>query len=237
MPRALVACLAACLLAAVAPAGAQAAGAPGTRISNEVTLTVWAHPVLKGPVLARPRSGGRRVSRLRLRTEDGFREVYLVLRRHSDRRGRTWFLVRLPARPNGQKGWVSARALGALRTVTTRLVIGRRALRAVFYRGGRRVWSAPVGIGAPGTPTPAGRFWIREGFRVAGNSIYGKFAFGTSAYSVLSDWPGGGVVGIHGTNQPELIPGRPSHGCVRMRNRDVLWLAHRMPIGTPVRIR
>ena len=233
MRRALPIALAGCLLVAAAPAGA----APGTRVSNEVTRTVWAHPVLKGPVLARPRPGGRRVGRLRSHTEDGFREVYLVLRRYRDARGRTWFQLRLPARPNGQRGWVSRRALGVLRTVNTRLVIGRRALRAVFYRGGERVWSAPVGIGAPGTPTPAGRFWIREGFRVSGNTIYGAYAFGTSAYSVLSDWPGGGVVGIHGTNQPQLIPGRPSHGCVRMRNRDITWLAQRMPIGTPVRIR
>ena len=48
-------------------------------------------------------------------------------------------------------------------------------------------------------------------------------AFGTSAYSNLSDWPGGGVVGIHGPTA-RLIPGRPSHGCIRVRNdRSVLW--------------
>ena len=219
------------------PAAARAATSPGTPISNEVAETVWAHPVLKGPVLARPRPGARRVARLRFHTEDGFREVYLVLRRYRDPRGRTWFELRLPARPNGRRGWVSKRALGALRTVNTRLVIGRRALRAVFYRGGKRVWTAPVGIGAPGTPTPKGRFWIREGFWVGKDNIYGAYAFGTSAYSVLTDWPGGGVVGIHGTDQPGLIPGRPSHGCVRMRNRDITWLAYRMPIGTPVHIR
>jgi len=236
MRRALPLAIAACLLAALAPAPARAGGL-GQAISNERTTTVWAHPVLNGPVLVQPRSGARRVNRLHSHTEDGFREVYVVLRRYRDSGGRTWFKLRLPARPNGQQGWVSRKALGALRTVNTRLVIGRRALRAVFYRGGKRIWSAPVGVGAPGTPTPAGRFWIREGFRVSGNSIYGKFAFGTSAYSVLSDWPGGGVVGIHGTNQPQLIPGRPSHGCVRMRNADITWLASRLPIGTPVRIR
>jgi lipoprotein-anchoring transpeptidase ErfK/SrfK len=72
--------------------------------------------------------------------------------------------------------------------------------------------------------------------RVDGSTIYGPWAFGTSAYSVLSDWPGGGVVGIHGTDQPELIPGRPSHGCIRVPNRDIHRLARLMPIGTPVRI-
>ena len=65
----------------------------------------------------------------------------------------------------------------------------------------------------------------------------GPLAFGTAAYSKLSEWPGGGVVGIHGTNEPGLIPGRPSHGCIRVRNRAVLRLGKLMPIGTPVLIR
>ena len=94
---------------------------------------------------------------------------------------------------------------------------------------------APVGVGAPATPTPRGRFYIRERLRGTGGA-YGPWAFGTSAYSTLSEWPGGGVVGIHGTNQPGLLPGRPSHGCIRVRNRDIRRLARLMPIGTPVRI-
>jgi lipoprotein-anchoring transpeptidase ErfK/SrfK len=43
-------------------------------------------------------------------------------------------------------------------------------------------------------------------------------------------------VGIHGTNQPQLVPGRPSHGCIRMRNSDILRLGRLMPVGTPLRI-
>jgi lipoprotein-anchoring transpeptidase ErfK/SrfK len=72
---------------------------------------------------------------------------------------------------------------------------------------------------------------------MADGSFYGPVAFGTSAYSPVSDRPGGGVVGIHGTDRPELIPGRPSHGCVRLRNGDVKRLARLMPVGTPVRVR
>jgi lipoprotein-anchoring transpeptidase ErfK/SrfK len=62
-------------------------------------------------------------------------------------------------------------------------------------------------------------------------------AFGSSDYSVLSDWPGGGIIGIHGTNEPLLIPGRPSHGCIRVRNRAVRRLWRLMPVGTPLVIR
>ena len=62
-------------------------------------------------------------------------------------------------------------------------------------------------------------------------------AFGTSARSsVLTEWPDGGFVGIHGTDAPQLIPGRVSHGCIRLRNPDILRLARLMPVGTPVTI-
>ena len=60
---------------------------------------------------------------------------------------------------------------------------------------------------------------------------------GTAAYSdALTDWPGGGVIGVHGTAEPSLIPGRPSHGCIRLRNADMERLYRRTPIGTPLRI-
>jgi lipoprotein-anchoring transpeptidase ErfK/SrfK len=132
---------------------------------------------------------------------------------------------------------VRRESLARLHTVRTHLRIDRRRTRAVLYRGGRRIWSAPVGVGKRGTPTPAGRFYIRERLRgYAIGTIYGPIAFGTSAYSRLTEWPGGGVIGIHGTNRPGLIPGRPSHGCIRVRNGDIRRLARLMPIGTPVRI-
>jgi hypothetical protein len=40
-----------------------------------------------------------------------------------------------------------------------------------------------------------------------------------------------------GTDRPELLPGRVSHGCIRMRNADILRLARLMPAGIPVTIR
>ena len=86
-----------------------------------------------------------------------------------------------------------------------------------------------------GMETPKGHFYIRE--RLTGfGSTYGPVAFGTSAYSRLSDWPGGGVIGIHGTDQPGLIPGRPSHGCIRVPNAKIVRLRRLMPVGTPVSI-
>ena len=141
-------------------------------------------------------------------------------------------------RPNGRTGWVREEALGPLNLVRTRLDVNRGAQRATLRWAGRPVWRSPIGVGGPGTPTPAGRFWIRERIPVPfGGGTYGPWAFGTSAYSALSEWPGGGVVGIHGTNQPWLIPGRPSHGCIRVPNPAIRRLARLLPVGTPVRIR
>jgi len=53
---------------------------------------------------------------------------------------------------------------------------------------------------------------------------------------VLTDWPAGGYIGIHGTDQPDLIPGRISHGCIRLRNKDLLRLNRLLPVGTPITI-
>ena len=219
---------------ALVPNAAQAA--TDVTLSDERTHTVWAHAEYGAPALAEPRAKSRRLTKLHLNTEDGLPEVYIVLRRFTDDQKRRWFKVRIPGRSGPPRAWVKAVALGPLHTVRTHLTIDRAAKRAVLRRGGKKEWSAPVGIGAPGTPTPKGNFWIREGFP-GGGGIYGAYAFGTSAYSTLTDWPGGGVVGIHGTNQPGLIPGRPSHGCVRLRNRAIRYLARHMPVGTPVEIR
>ncbi len=207
------------------------------RLSDERTLTLHANAVARGAVRARPSPRSARIARLRYRTEDGPLETYLALDRYTDTAEREWIRVRLPGRPNGRTGWVHRKDLGPLVSVRTLLRIDRGRLRATLLDRGRAVWSAAIGIGAHGTPTPAGHFWIRSRLQALdGNAAYGPWAFGTSAYSSLSDWPGGGVVGIHGTNRPGRIPGRPSHGCIRVRNDKIEQLVDLMPIGTPVHI-
>lgn len=209
------------------------------RLSNERTVTRWAHTNLLGKIRSTPSQSGKTVARLRWNTEDRLPEVYVVLESRLDDDERVWLKIRIPGRPNGRTGWVREENLSNLKVVETHLTIDRRKLRATLRKRGKTIWTSPIGVGAPGTITPKGRFWIRERLRnLAGSPIYGPWAFGTSAYSdTLTDWPGGGVIGIHGTNQPELIPGRPSHGCVRVPNPKINRLAKLMPIGTPVLIK
>ena len=122
--------------------------------------------------------------------------------------------MRLPLRPAGQIGWVPQWTLGAPQTVHTYVVVSTEKMTLTLYRNGKVIFTTRVGTGKASTPTPHGQFYIRDRLTGFGpGSIYGPVAFGTSALSnVETDWPGGGVIGIHGTNEPSLIPGHPSHG-------------------------
>lgn len=204
-------------------------------LSNETTVTRWANPNDVYPIRTEPTTSARTITKLRFLTEDAQPEVYLVLDGKLDAAGDPWLHIRIPMRPNGKTGWVPADYLSELHVVRTQLVVDRRGERATLYKSGVKIWSAPVGVGKSGTVTPAGNFYVRELLKGDGK-VYGPWAFGTSDYSTLSDWKKGGVVGIHGTNEPQLIPGRPSHGCVRMRNNKIIQLRRLMPIGTPVTI-
>ena len=225
-------------VAGAAAPSAKSQAVPGEVVlSNGRTLSRWAYPQTAAIVRKTPSRAAHAVGRLHFLTEDGQAEVYMVLKKaRVARTGVTWMKVALAKRPNHVSGWVAASALGALHIVRGRLVVRRSKLRATLYNGaGHAIWSARVGVGRPSLPTPAGHFYLREKLRAIGAPMYGPYALGTSAYAPkLTDWPGGGVVGIHGTDEPGLIPGRPSHGCIRLRNADITRLWHLIAVGTPI---
>jgi hypothetical protein len=227
-------------LSGVAPGAvvSERAGRRDQVLSNETTFTRWAYVNQILWIHRAPRTTSPRMGRLTSYTADGFPSIYLVLRAHWDARGWEWVKLRIPGRPNGRTGWVERGALGLFQLTHSLLVVNRERLRMYFLRSGRRIWSAPVGVGKPGTPTPAGHFWIDERFKVADpSSGYYPYAFGTTDYSTLTDWPGGGVVGIHGPYyEPQGIPGYISHGCIRLEVSDDFWLASHLRLGTPVHV-
>jgi L,D-transpeptidase catalytic domain len=207
-------------------------------LSNENTLTRWAYVNQIVWINQAPIGSSRRVGQLTWYTADGFSAIYLLLRAHWDAHGREWVKLRIPGRPNGRTGWVERSALGSFHVTHLLVVVDRERRQMSFYSRGRRIWTAPVGVGKPGTPTPAGHFWIDERFKIANpSSGYYPYAFGTTDYSTLSDWPGGGVVGIHGPYyEPQGIPGYISHGCIRLRVSDDFWLAGHLQLGTPLKV-
>jgi hypothetical protein len=225
------------------PAGLAAPPAPALDVPSPAHLRRQRHvstwTTVREGVVARsaPSARGRAVARVRRLTPEGTPNALPVLDRSGDRRGRVWLRVRLATLPNGTTGWVPRRAVGGYKTVRTRLVVNIRRRRLTLLRDGRRVFGAAVGVGLPQWPTPRGRFFIRNKLVRYRSAFYGPVAFGTSARSEeLTDWPGGGFVGIHGTNRPALLPGAVSHGCIRMRNRDILRLSRLLFVGTPLRI-
>jgi lipoprotein-anchoring transpeptidase ErfK/SrfK len=206
-------------------------------LGRSAVVAHWASVRRAVSALARPADDAKVVAPLAARTPEGTTNIVLVLGRARDAAGRLWIHVRLPVLPNGRTGWVPRRALGVYGAVHTRLVVDLERLTATLLRDGSAVFRAPIGAGEPQWPTPTGEFYIRDVLTRYASPQYGPIAFGTSARSqVLTDWPGGGFVGIHGTDEPALIPGRVSHGCIRLRNSDILALGRLMQIGTPVTI-
>lgn len=190
-------------------------------------------------VLAKPAGGARRVAVLKQFRPDFRPQYVLALDAVRTKAGKaTWYRISLPGRPNGRTGWVRAGAL-ELHPVDKRLVIYRGARTFEFWDGARLVRSGKVAVGAPGAETPLGLFYVTDKFDPAIDpdwAVLGAFAFETSAYSKLTDWPGGGIVGVHGTPWPNLLGQAVSHGCVRLANSDVEFLHTRVPLGTPVKI-
>jgi hypothetical protein len=220
-----------------APRADARASALFTQLSNPRGTSRWAYPEGAAVIRSSPTPRSRPVGRLRFLTGDDQAELYVALASERLASGQTWIEIQVPTRPNGRTGWVPRAALGPLQKIDSYLVVDQETLTATLYRNGQPIFSARVGVGKASTVTPKGHFYVMEKLRTLNAPIYGPYAIGTSAYApTLSEWPGGGVVGIHGTNEPQLIPGRPSHGCVRMRDGDVARLWHMIGLGTPIDI-
>jgi hypothetical protein len=203
-------------------------------------LAHWAPFVRDSIVRAAPNPSAGVVTRLRMTTDLETRQIVLVLDGLDKSRGHTWYHVRLPILPNNSTGWIKARDLGHLYEVDTHLYIDRTKLTATLTRNGRVVFTTRVGVGKATTPTPRGQFYIRGKLTNFGDPFYGPIVFGTSARSTSNSAEmqiyGEGFIGVHGTSLPGLIPGRPSHGCIRLKNEAIVRLAQLMRVGTPVTI-
>jgi L,D-transpeptidase catalytic domain len=226
--------------ASLVPRPVKPAFVPGkpTPLRRSADIARWAVVRASAVARAQPRAHARVVGHIETRTPEGTSNIVLVLGSHPGRAGEVWIRVRLAALAPPRTGWVRRSALGGYGTVATHFVVNLHTRRATLFRNGRAIFRADVGIGKAAWPTPRGEFYIRNKLTDFASPMYGPVAFGTSARSsVLTDWPAGGYVGIHGTDEPDLLPGRVSHGCIRMRNADILRLATLMPVGTPLTIR
>jgi hypothetical protein len=159
--------------------------------------------------------------------------------RGSDCRAR-WYRVELaglPGAAGAEDGYVRAGAV-ELAKVRTRVVVDLSRHELTLFEDGVPVLRTPAAVGAPSTPTPRGHFFVRERIRIGDASgAEGAAAIALSAYSEkLHDWPDGGPIAIHGTNDPDSIGRAVSHGCVRLGAGALKRLFAEVQLGTPVEI-
>ncbi|MCK5890062.1 L,D-transpeptidase family protein [Aeromicrobium sp.] len=155
--------------------------------------------------------------------------------------GSAWLHVQLPVRPNGTTGYVRARDV-RLSNHSFAMEIALTDHELVVTQAGEEVLRTPVGVGRTDRPTPGGDYYIKELLQPPDpNGVYGPYAYGLSGYSnVLTEFAGGeGVIGVHGTNEPELVGSDASSGCIRLPNEQITALVETigLPLGTPVTIR
>jgi lipoprotein-anchoring transpeptidase ErfK/SrfK len=217
----------------LAPAGPQAA-----EPDPVVRMPVFpaAGPIVVPMTIARaePRDNARRIAVIHQFREDYRAQYVFAIAGKVDRQGVVWVKLRLQLRPNGTFGWIRASA-ARLATTHSAIVVHRGLRKIDILRNGTVVAEAPVAIGAPGRETPLGRYYVTARF-IPDDPFLGVFAVETSAYSKLTEWPGGGLVGIHGTSAPQLLGQAVSHGCVRVSNATALLLRKYVPLGTPISI-
>jgi len=127
------------------------------------------------------------------------------------------------------------------------LRLGERRLYLIDGDPGTPAESFPIAIGKEGWETPVGQYQVEE---MVMNPEFHKvdWAMPTRVLKVIPPGPtnplgerwigfahgDGWTVGIHGTPNPELLGRAVSHGCIRMRNADVIRVYDRVRLGTTV---
>jgi len=149
-----------------------------------------------------------------------------------------WVQVLLPIRPNGTLGWVKASTV-TIEPDPYRITVSLSAHQLTVYNGTAVLLTDTIADGAPATPTPPGTYYIRVLLKAPDpTTIYGPYAYGLSGHSdALSTFDGGDAeLGVHGNNDASVLGHDITHGCIRMSNAKITYLAGILPLGTPVTI-
>jgi lipoprotein-anchoring transpeptidase ErfK/SrfK len=201
------------------PEGVDVLAVPAHRV-----IRVWEHPAQAHAAFA-------------LDTQNPMGRTSPMLINGAKRRtGSAWYEVLLPLRPNGSSGWVRAEDV-TLKRIDQRIDVDLSERLLSYYVHDDLKQRFHVGVGTDATPTGTGSFYVWVKIQYATPyQPYGIAALGLSGFSpVLSEWPGGGRMAIHGTSSPSDRGNAVSHGCVRVYNADLKKLLD-VPLGTPVRI-
>ena len=224
------------LVGVVALRAPSAASAP--RLGRAVAVS-WKAPVRKAPAkrteliaavrretVIRSGPNGSVLGRVAVRTEFGSPQTLAVTRP-----ARGGYAVISSALPNGRVGWVARSALALRRTAVT-LDVDRSAQLLRVRNGNRVVRALRIGIGAPGTSTPVGRFAVTDKLDGASFSpVYGCCILALSGHQthLPRGWTGGDRLAIHGGPL-----GAVSTGCLHASTADLTYLMRSVPLGAQI---
>ncbi|MFC7320027.1 L,D-transpeptidase family protein [Halobacillus campisalis] len=126
------------------------------------------------------------------------------------------------------------------------IIINKSNNQLAFYENGTLQKVFPVATGRKSSLTPEGKFtlvnkvknrpWYKE--NIPGGDPRNPLGARWLGIKVPGDWghTSGNVYGVHGTNNPSSIGTYASSGCIRMNNKDVIWLYERADKNIPVYI-
>jgi hypothetical protein len=151
-----------------------------------------------------------------------------------ERRG-DWFAVESDVLGNGIVGWVPRTAAIHVRRLPSSVEADLSERMLTLREGRRVVFRRRVSVGAPGSPTPSGRFHVTD--QISGQ----RWGLGCcvvvlsgSQPRLPAGWGGGDRLAIHGRpSSSEAIGSPASAGCLHATDRTLRALA-RLPLGTPV---
>jgi lipoprotein-anchoring transpeptidase ErfK/SrfK len=213
-----------------APAGQRAAAPAPLALHTTSGEDIGARVTAKALLRASP--GGRAVATVGPRTEFGSPRILAVVRRRPG-----WLGVIAPEIGNGRIGWLAERRADLV-SEPARIRIDLAQRRLTVLRRGRPVLRIRVGVGAPGTPTPTGRFAVTDGLRTTPGSPYGCCILALSARQphISQGWTGGDRIAVHGTTAPSTIGEATSHGCLHASDPDLRRLLRIATLGARVEI-
>ncbi len=151
-----------------------------------------------------------------------------------------WLKVRVVALPRGQTAWIPS-AQVTLTWTQYYLIVDLNEKHLLLFRDGNLALYVPVGVGAPQTPTPVGRYFVRF-FTRSPNPAYGPFVIVTSCLaSTDTAWEEEGtpVITLNGPFESSALTASHgaavSQGSVLLSDSDLQRLRP-VPAGTPIDI-
>jgi lipoprotein-anchoring transpeptidase ErfK/SrfK len=204
---------------------------PGAKPAVHEHLLAQVH----GPVSVLARPGGVPLATVGAKTSFGSARVLSVTRRSGH-----WLRVSTADLQSGRDGWIDANAPSITISKTPVEIVIRLGTKTLELRRADQVLRRfTVGVGAPESPTPTGRFAVTD--ELAGPSyspVYGCciLALSVRQTRLPAGWTGGDRIAIHGTNVASTIGNALSSGCLHATDADLRYLMRLVPLGTPVTI-